>query len=74
MRGLPRSLRGSGNSGPLKLTPAAGGDVKDVADDEAAADDGSDGVALGLGVAGAVVGLTALVVALLAYRRSTPAS
>jgi len=48
----------------LRLTPAAG--------DEAAAEDngGGSGVAIGFGVAGAVLGLAGLVLGLLAYRRS----
>lgn len=53
----------------LQLTPAEG------AGDEAAADEnGSGGVALGFGIAGAVLGLAGLVLGLLAYRRSTAAA
>ncbi|MEV4508899.1 YcnI family protein [Dactylosporangium sp. NPDC049525] len=37
-----------------------------------AKDDGSDGTAVGLGVAGLVLGLAGLVVGVLAYRRATP--
>ncbi|GAA2362115.1 YcnI family protein [Dactylosporangium salmoneum] len=38
-----------------------------------ASDSGSDGTAIGLGIAGLVLGLAGLVVGVLAYRRSSPA-
>jgi len=52
----------------LRLAPAGG-------ESEAAADNGGggSGVAIGFGVAGAVLGLAGLVLGLLAYRRSTTA-
>jgi hypothetical protein len=58
----------------LKLTKGSGGDGHDDADDSAdmtSGTGGSSGAALGFGIAGAVLGLAALAVALLAYRRSS---
>ena len=59
----------------LKLTK--GGDSHNgdavVAEDDAD-DDGGSGVALGFGVAGAVLGLAGLVLGLLAYRKASASS
>ena len=59
----------------LKLTKGTGDSHGDPADDSAdmATDTGgSSGAALGFGIAGAVLGVAALAVALLAYRRASP--
>ncbi|MET7426884.1 YcnI family protein [Dactylosporangium sp. NPDC005555] len=62
----------------LKLTkktdtaaPAAGASAP-AATATGAKDDSGDGTAIGLGVAGLVLGLAGLIVAVLAFRRSTP--
>jgi uncharacterized protein YcnI len=57
----------------LKLVKGTGDAHAEPADHDDAADTGSgEGVGTGFGIAGAVLGLAALAVALLAYRRSTP--
>ena len=57
--------KGSGDA-----TDAAAGSPETAADDSAGS--GGNGVGIGFGIAGAVLGLAGLVVAVLAYRRSTP--
>ena len=58
----------------LKLTKATGDGNGDSAASADAADDGDSGVALGFGVAGAVLGLAGLVLGLLAYRKVSATS